>query len=50
MAVLAVLTPEHCEEIRLDLRAAVAAAPADTAYLAIVVAGWSDEYYEIDWE
>jgi hypothetical protein len=42
--------PEHCEEIPLDLRAAVAAAPADAAYLAIVVAGWSDEYYEIEWE
>jgi len=42
--------PEHCEELPLDLRAAVAAAPADAAYLAIVVAGWSEEYYEIDWE
>lgn len=41
---------EHCEEIRLDLRAAVAAAPPDAAYLAVVVAGWSDEYYEIEWE
>lgn len=39
--------PELCEETRLQLAAAVAAAPRGTAYLAIVSAGGS--YHHVDW-
>jgi hypothetical protein len=39
--------PALCEETQLQLAAAVAAAPRDTAYLAIVRAGGS--YHHVDW-
>jgi hypothetical protein len=39
--------PELCEEMQLQLAAAVAAAPRGTAYLAIVNAGGG--YHNVDW-
>jgi len=41
---------EYCEEIVLDLRKAVAAAPPGTAYLAIVTAGEFQFYQHVEWE
>lgn len=38
----------HCELVPLDLQAAVAAAPEDAAWLAVVVA--DDAYYAIPWD